>query len=203
MNAVPRCFLGLLAILTLLGTSACQRTLFQHAPAEAEACDPALVGRWLSQGDRPEENGEIEARVDANCRLQVFEHEHGGTKTSPTTTLRNARVDGTRYLWVDAGWANQAFEIDATPLDQAGDVYLFAYQPSRDRLRLAGAPERALAHRVLDKDIAGEVMLHDENLTVRLEGEPAAIRKTLRKHRLFRFNKDALTFVKAEPGDSP
>ena len=189
MNAirdVGRC-LSLAACLILL--SACERTVFESAPATAAACDPALVGRWLSQGDRDEDDGELEAVVGADCSLQVTEHEQTGPKRSEPTTLRNARTGGVSYLWVDAVWANRNFDVDPTVIDHEGDVYLYAYRLRRDELQLATPPPRALAHRVLDKDIAGELLMHDDELAVRVSGNGEAIRKALGKHRLFRFDK--------------
>lgn len=186
--------LALLAALLLAG---CQRTVFEHPPAAADACDPDLAGRWLSQGERAEEHGELEVVVESNCSLQLVEHKRTGERVLPQTQLRNARVGGVRYLWLDAAWANRHFDVETSLLDHDGDVYLFAYSISRDRLRLASPPHRALAHRVLDKDIAGDVLLHESELTVRVHGEPDAIRKVLAKHRLFRFD-EALHFRRAD-----
>lgn len=188
------------ALALLLG--ACQRTVFQNPPAAAEACDPALAGRWLSQGDTPKSHGELEVLVGADCSLRAVEHKPTGARRSEPTTLRNARVGGVRYLWLDAGWTHRSFEIDPNLLDREGDVYLFAYSISRDHLRLANAPHRALAHRVLDKDIAGEVLMQENDLMVRVSGDVDAVRKVLGKHRLFRFD-EALHFRRARGDSAP
>ncbi len=190
------------ATMMLFALVGCQRTVFQNPPAAAEACDPALVGRWLSQGDKDEAEGELEAIVDAKCRLVTIEHKQNGDRRAEPTTLSSARVGGVRYLWLDADWANRSFEIEPNLLDRDGDVYLFAYSLSRDRLRLASAPNRALAHRVLDKDIAGEVLMRENELTVRVSGTPEEIRKTLGKHRVFRFEAP-LQFRRAASDDTP
>ena len=188
--ANPRRWHLLLLPLLLLGLTGCERTLFAHAPAEAAAaCDPALVGRWLSQGDDKDEEGELVATVDAQCRLVTVEHKADGDRTSPPTTLHTGRADGVRYLWLDAAWANPAFEVKPTVLDSAGDVYVFAWRVRGDRLELAAPPHQALAQRVLAKDMPGEVLMHDDSLTVRLTGDREALRKLLRTYRVYRFEK--------------
>lgn len=191
-----------LATVMLLGLVGCQRTVFQNPPAAAEACDPALVGRWLSLGDKDEPEGELEALVDAKCRLVTIEHKQSGERRSEPTTLSTARVGGVRYLWFDTAWANRSFEIEPNLLDRDGDIYLFAYSLRGNRLRLANAPNRALAHRVLDKNIAGEVLMQEDQLTVRVSGTPEEIRKTLGKHRVFRFEAP-LQFRRAASDDTP
>lgn len=182
----------------LLGLAGCERTVFKQPPAEAAAgCDAALVGRWLSEGGTREEDGELVATVGADCTLVTVERKADGSRTSAPTTLRTGRADGVRYLWVDAAWANASFDVDATPLDQPDDVYAFAWRLRGERLELAAPPHRALAHKVLDKDIAGEVMLHGDSLTVRLTGDREALRKTLRTYRIYRFD-EALRFRREE-----
>lgn len=197
MKANTRWLRLALAVGLTLTLGACQRTIFQSAPTAATACDAALVGRWLSQGDRPDESGELEAIVGTDCSLQVIEHERGGSKRAAPTTLRNGVRAGVRYLWLDAAWANRSFEIEPTVLDREGDVYLFAYRLRRDVLELAAPPHRALAHRVLDKDIAGEVLMQGEELAVRVSGDTEATAKILRTHRLFRFEQP-LRFKRAD-----
>jgi hypothetical protein len=195
--ASPVTVLALIASLLLLG--GCQRTVFENAPGAAEVCDPALPGRWLSRGDSGSSDGELEAQIDADCTLVVIESKADGPRRSQATRLHTARIDGVRYLWLDAAWANRSFEITPTALDHEHDIYLFAYRNSRSELRLAAPPHRALAHRVLDKDIAGGVMMHGDDLTIRVDGDGDAIRRMLRKHRLFRFD-GALRFRKVGAG---
>ena len=182
-----------IAVLALAG---CQRTLFEHAPVAAGPCDPDLVGAWWSEGEKRAEDGELKAFVSAGCELYVVERENDGDKRSPPTQLHTGRAGGVRYLWVDAAWANRAFEVDAGAIDHAGDVYLYAYASSRDVLRVATPPHRALAHRVIDKDIPGEVSMLGDELAVRVTGDDASIRKTLSKHRVFRMD-EALRFRRA------
>jgi hypothetical protein len=193
MHPLPRLF-ALSALLLLLG--ACQRTVFESAPAPAAACDPDLSGRWLSLGDRAEERGELEAIIDAACGLVTIEHKQAGPQRSTPTTLRHARVDGVNYLWVEAAWVHRNFEVEPGVLDRPEDVYLYAWRLRGDQLLLSAPPHRALAHRVLDKDIKGEVLMQDEDLTIRVSGDAAATRAMLKKHRLFRFH-EPLRFERA------
>lgn len=180
----------LLLPLLLLALGGCERTVFERPPAEAAAgCDPALVGRWLSQGDKPGDEGELVATVDARCRLVTVERKASGDRTSAATTLRSGKADGVRYLWLDADWANSSFEVERTALDNPGDVYVFAWRLRGGRLELAAPPHRSLAHKVLDKDIEGSVLMHDDALTVRLSGERDELRKLLRSYRVFRFDR--------------
>jgi hypothetical protein len=189
---------ALLLPLLLLALGGCERTVFERPPAEAAAgCDPALVGRWLSLGDKPEDEGELVATVDARCRLVTVERKASGERTSAATTLHSGKADGVRYLWLDAAWANASFEVTPTVLDEAGDVYVFAWRLRGGRLELAAPPHRALAHKVLDKDIEGGVLLHDDALTVRLTGERDELRKLLRTYRVFRFDRP-LRFRRAD-----
>lgn len=202
MNAVRLLRRIVVMMILLSALCGCQRTLFESAPAAAAACDPALVGRWLSLGERKDETGELEALVDARCGLVMTEHERDGDKRSDATLLRNVHSGGVKYLWVDAAWANRSFEVDPTLLDRSGDIYLFAYRLRRDTLELAAPPHRALAHRVLDKDIPGEVLMQGDDLAVRVAGDSAALRKILATHRLFHFEQP-LRFRRAKADEAP
>ena len=192
--------LPVLAIALML--AGCQRTVFEHAPGPAQACDPSLAGNWLSRGDSSSDDGELEAQIGVDCSLVVIEHKQAGPRQSEPTRLHTARIDGVRYLWIDAAWANRSFEVVANALDHEHDVYLFAYRNSRSELRLAAPPHRALAHRVLDKDIPGGVLMQGDDLTVRVDGDSDAIRKLLRKQRLFPFD-GALRFRRVGGESAP
>ena len=185
-----------LLFVALLALAGCQRTLFENPPVAAGPCDADLVGEWLSEGEKRAEDGELQAIVGPTCELVVVERESDGEKRSPPTQLHTGRAGGVRYLWVDAAWANRAFEVEPAAIDHAGDVYLHAYALSRDVLRVAAPPHRALAHRVIDKDIAGEVLMLGDELAVRVTGDAGAVRKTLSKHRVFRMD-EALRFRRA------
>ena len=52
----------------------CETVVFEQAPVAAQACDPALVGNWLSKGDKPGTDGEVELRISADCTLLFVEH---------------------------------------------------------------------------------------------------------------------------------
>jgi hypothetical protein len=187
----PLCF-ALLA----LALAGCQRTSFENPPAADAGCDPDLVGEWRSEGDRRSEDGELIAVIGPACDLVTVEHRTDGERRSPSTTLHTGRAGGVRYLWVDTGWANASFEVDAHAIDRPGDIYLYAYTISRDVLRVAAPPHRALAHRVIDKDIPGEVSMRGDELAVRITGDQASVRNTLSKHRVFRMD-EALRFRRA------
>lgn len=191
--------MALPALALVLG--ACERTVFEHPPAASAGCDPDLVGHWVSEGEGRDDDGEFEAIVDADCRLRTIERRNEGPRRSEPTTLHAAHVDGRDYLWFDAAWANAQYEIEPNLLDRDGDVYLHAYRVKGGRLSLAALPHRKLATRILARGIAGEVLAHDDNLTVRIEGDAEAIRAMLRKQRPFRFGKGALHFTRV-PEDS-
>jgi hypothetical protein len=195
--------LGRLAFATTaaLALTACERTVFESPPAAAAAaCDTALVGRWLSEGDAPGDRGELEAIIDAECRLQTIEHKQDGPRHSTPTALNLAKVDGQHYLWFDAAWAHAQFEVESNLLDRPGDIYLYAYRLKGTKLSLAAPPHRALATRIIERDIRGDVLLQDDSVTVRVEGDSDAIRAMLRKRKPFRFGDDALRFTRAPAG---
>ena len=185
-----------LLLFAALALAGCQRTLFENAPVAAGPCDADLVGEWWSEGEQRAEDGELKAFVSPSCELHVVERKSDGEKRSTPTRLHVGRAGGVRYLWVDAAWANTAFEVERAAIDHDGDVYLYAWALSRDVLRVAPPPHRALAHRVIDKDIPGEVLMLGDELAVRITGDAEAVRKTLSKHRLFRMD-EALRFRRA------
>lgn len=175
---------GVLA--ALLALAGCERTVFESPPSDRTRCDKALVGDWLSEGDRHSDTGELRASVAADCTLRVTEQRAGGPRESGPVTLHSDRLGGQPYLWLDADWAHRSFDVEPGPLAQAGDVYLFAYGTTgRDGLTLYSPRHRALAHRVLDKDVRGEVLAQDDALTVRIPGDTESTAALLRKYRLF------------------
>lgn len=175
--------LWLAAVLVLCG---CERTVFESPPSDSARCDKALVGHWVSEGDDGARDGELIAHVDPGCTLRVEQTRDGGVQRSASTPLRSDRLAGGRYLWVDAAWAHATFDVESGPLDQPGDIYLLSYTSTgRDRLTLYAVRHRALAHRVLDKDIAGELLARENALAVRIPGDSDATAALLRKYRLF------------------
>jgi hypothetical protein len=199
--SLSACAPRLLLSLSVLLLGACERSVFEHPPGVAQDCDPALVGHWLSLGDRPEDRGELEAFIEPDCSLRTIEHKQDGAHRSDTTTLSRARVDKRDYLWVDATWVHRNFEAEPNLLDQPGDVYLYAYRLNRKELQLAAPAHRAVAGKVIDKTVPGDVLKQGDDLTVRVRGKPDEIRQLLRKQRLFDFDQ-ALRFVRATPDES-
>lgn len=176
-----------LSVLLLgLALAGCERTAFESPPSDSSRCDKALVGQWLSQPGQGGQDGELVAIVADDCSLRVERPRADGTRRSSPTPLRSDRVAGERYLWLDARWAHDSFDVATNTLDRDGDVYLFAYAfVGRDGLRLHPIRHRALAHRVLDKDVPGELLVRDDSLTVRIPGDSDTVAALLRKYRLF------------------
>lgn len=165
-----------LACLCLL-LSGCETTSFQAPPVAERACDPALVGTWDSIGDKHEENGEVELRIDDKCTLLFVEHEQDGTKEGTSTQLHVGNDRGAGYLWVDGGWVQSRFDMK-TPAP-AGDIFLVSYRIRNDRLTLQAPDDKAIAHRIIDGKIKGEVRRIDGNLANRLLApvDPAVLRQ--------------------------
>lgn len=176
----------LLPLLTALLLAACQRTVFEHPPAAAAACDPALVGRWLSQGERKEPDGEVEAHISANCHLQIIEQRREGERRSDPTRLGVSASQRPNLLWVDAGWAHRSFDVEPGPLDREGDVYVYAYRIQRGgRLQLLPVRHRELAQSALAGKLKADVLYEGGSLTVRVPGDGDARDTLLRQQRLF------------------
>jgi len=166
--------IGCLCVLLLAG---CETTSFQAPPVAATGCDPALVGIWDSIGDKPEDNGEVELRIDDKCTLLFVEHEKSGTKEGATTQLHVGNDRGAGYLWVDGTWVASRFEMKQPP--PTGDVYLVRYRIRNDRLTLQAPDDKAIAHRIIDGKIKGEVHDADGSLNNRVlaPADPAILRQ--------------------------
>lgn len=175
----------LLVLATTLLLAACQRTVFEHPPAVAQ-CDPQLVGHWLSQGSNGGDDGEMRVEIADDCRMRTIEQRPDGLRTSDTTMLGTGKLRRDRILWVDAGWAHRSYEIDPGPLDQDGDVYVYAYTiRAGNRLALYPVDSRKLAQRAVDKKMEADVLLQDGSLTVRARGDIEGQRKQLPGRGLF------------------
>lgn len=165
----------LFAFLLIGSLAGCQATTFETAPLAAEACDAQLAGRWLSIGEQPSDDGEVELRIDADCRIEVLEHEQSGLRTGVGTTVQVGQQEGQRYAWVPASWLRERFDKDFLTPD--GDVFVLRYRVDHDQLHLNFPDEKALAHRIIDGALQGEVRAVDRRLLVRLTGpaQPALL----------------------------
>jgi hypothetical protein len=141
----------------------CETVVFEAPPVAAQACDPALVGNWLSKGDKPGSDGEVELRIAADCALLFVEHEHGAPREGEPTALHVGRDGRIAYAWVDARWAETRMALNedrakATASQfAAGDIVLMQYSLSGKRLELRNASPKPFAHRIIDDEIKGEV----------------------------------------------
>jgi hypothetical protein len=157
--------------------TACETTSFQAPPVAEKGCDAALAGTWLSVGDKPDENGEVELRIDHQCQMLFIEHEKDGTKEGVATRLHIGSDGDAGYLWVDSAWVVTRFEMKQPP--PSGDIFLLRYQIKSDELTLEAPDDKAVAHRIIDGKINGEVRRIDGNLNNRLLApvDPAALRE--------------------------
>jgi len=153
----------LCACLLLAG---CETTSFQAAPVAADVCDRALIGTWDSIGDKREDNGEVELRIDDQCNLLFIEHEKNGSKQGAATLLHVGHDRGDGFLWVDGAWVASRFDMKRTV--PAGDIFLVDYRIKNDRLTLHAPNDKAIAHRIIDGKINGEVRRVDGDLDNRI-----------------------------------
>lgn len=175
----------ILLLLVLLTTTACQRTLFQHAPGSG-GCDPDLAGEWWSLGDADDPDGEVQATIGRDCSITVLERNADGERLSAASTLGSTKLAGRGVVWFDAAWANRSFDIDGDALDQPGDRYVYAYRLDRDkRLTLFPVRHEALARAAVDNRLKADVLLLDGSLTVRVRAEPDELRRLLGRKRVF------------------
>ena len=154
----------------ILGLAGCEATTFEKPPVAELACDAQLVGDWLSVAD-PGSNdtpGEVELQIDQACHLSMIEHKKDGDVGGDATALHIGRDGSQRYFWIDADWAfKRAQSTEPAP---AGDVYLLRYEISGRELQLHTADNRAIAHRILDDKLHGEVHKTESTLVNRLTG---------------------------------
>ncbi|KQZ55533.1 hypothetical protein ASD53_14715 [Lysobacter sp. Root559] len=115
-----------LAAALLLALSGC--VAFEHAPAAALSCDPALAGRWRSKGDGPSRD----IAVDAQCRAQW--PVHGRTVE---VVLRGYAQGDLRYLVLSPDEAELMLGAEGKGLSAGappGSVFLAAYRIRGKRL---------------------------------------------------------------------
>ena len=168
----------------------CETVVFEQPPVAAQACDPALVGRWASIGDKPADRGEVELRIAPDCALLFVEHEKGGTREGDPTPLHVGRDGRLAYAWVDARWAERRMAISgdppatpaaapSTPDFAEGDVVVYRYRIAGRRLVLMGTDPKRFAHRIIDGKLKGAVPRTTEgDLAVRVAAgaDPRALR---------------------------
>ena len=170
--------------------SGCETVVFQAAPVPAQACDAALVGNWLSVGDRKDDAGEVELRIAADCTLLFVEHEKGAPREGEPTPLHVGRDGRIAYAWVDARWADRRMALssdkkeDATAF-AAGDIVLMQYRVSGRKLEMRNADPKQFAHRIIDDRIKGTVDRDEQgHLAVRVSAPVDP--KQLRDAKLFK-----------------
>ncbi len=193
-----------LALLALLLTTGCQRSLFESLPGAVDRCDSNLVGDWLSRGDDGEPDGELVASIDASCSVVVVEQRREGERRSQPSTLRMGKLGRNNLLGVDATWANESFEVHPDALDQPGDLYLFAYRlRGTDQLTLLPVRHRELAELAVRNKLEADVILRDGSLTVRVSGDSMAMQDQLRRVRLFVSSGDTTLHFRRQSAETP
>lgn len=168
------------AMFSCLLLAGCEATSFQAPPVAESACDKALTGTWLSVDEKSggKDDGEVELRIDADCQLLFVENEKSGRKEGAPTPLHIGNDGDARYLWIDADWAKQRFELKDTAAP-SGDIYLLRYSVANDTLTLELPNDKVVAHRIIDGKLRGETRKTDGSLTNRLLSpvDPAALRE--------------------------
>ena len=169
MNLIRGSSLTLLVIL-----AGCQATTFQNPPVAERACDSQLVGDWFSVADSDSNDtpGEVELRIDRTCGLSMIEHKKDGDVGGDATKLHVGRDGAQGYFWLDAAWAFKRAQSSEPP--PAGDVYLLRYAIRGKELQLNTADDRAIAHRILNDELKGDVHKTEGTLVNRLTGTVSA-----------------------------
>ncbi len=165
MNST-RCFS--LALLICMG--GCTATTFQNPPLAESACDSHLVDDWLSVADSASNDtpGEVELKIDTTCSLTMIEHKKDGDVVRDATAMHFGRDSSQDYFWLDATWAfKRAQSLEPAP---AGDVYVLRYSIHDKELQLFTIDDHAVAHRILDDELKGEVRKTESTLLNRLTG---------------------------------
>ena len=160
----------LLLLLIGLGLSACESTSFEKPPIADSVCDARLVGHWESISDKADENGDVQLDIDADCRLEMADKDNGKMRKGEPTKLHVGVLNGQDYLWVDSDWTLRRFESDLQA--HAGDVTVLRYTVQGPELGIAQADHKAIAHRILDDRITGEVDKDEHGLQNRITGGP-------------------------------
>lgn len=163
-----------LTTILLLSLYGCEATTFERPPVAELACPSQLAGDWLSVADSTSNDilGEVELQIDRSCNLSIIEHKKDGDVGGATTLVHVGRDGSQNYLWLDATWAFQ--RAQSTRPAPPGDVYVLIYSVDGKELRLFAADDRAIAHRILDDQLKGEVHKTESSLVNRLTGNMTA-----------------------------
>jgi len=169
MNSI-RC----LSLVLLAGLVGCQATTFQNPPLAEGACDARLTGDWLSVADSKSNDtpGEVELKIDNGCSLSLIEHKKDGDVGGDATKLHVGRDRSQEYFWLDATWAFK--RAQSTQPAPVGDAYVLRYTIRGKELQLFTIDDRAVAHRILDDKLKGEVHKTESTLVNRLTGSVTA-----------------------------
>ena len=155
----------------LLSLAGCEATTFEKPPLTEAACDPQLVGDWLTAPDPGSSDapGEGELQIDKACKLIAIDHKPDKLVRSDPAQLHIGHVGTQNYLWVDSAWAFRFAQSDRpTP---TGDVTLLRYDAHDNALALSMTDDRAVAHKIIDGVIEGDVRKANGVLLNRLTGE--------------------------------
>ncbi|KRA70756.1 hypothetical protein ASD78_18200 [Lysobacter sp. Root667] len=167
-----------LAAALLLALSGC--VAFEHAPAAALSCDPALAGRWRSSDDGPGRD----IVIDARCRAQW--PVHGRTVE---VNLRSYAEGPLRYLVLTPQDAERMLGDEGAGLSAqvpADSVFIAAYRirgrqlrgwlPNADLVR-ASVQAGRFKGRLLASDEDGS----DDNATVLMQSDAEALAALLKR----------------------
>lgn len=163
-----------LAAALLLALSGC--VAFEHSPAAALSCDPALAGRWRSDRDGPGPGREIV--VDRQCRAQWPVHQR-----SVEVSLRGYTQAATRYVVLSPEHAQRMLgsEGDLNLMNSVptGAVFMAAYRIEGDRLQAwLPDPDRVNAA-IRDGKARGRPLKSGDASSVLVQGDARSIAKLL------------------------
>jgi hypothetical protein len=182
MKSIDSILRSCAAAVVLLALAGCEATTFQNPPVAEQACDPQLVGDWLSVADSKDNDtpGEVELEIDKTCSLSIVEHKKDGDVGGDATTLHVGRDGAQEYFWLDARWAFK--RAQSTQPAPAGDVYMLRYVIRNNDLQLYTIDDHAVAHRILNDELKGEVHKTEGTLVNRLTGTvtPHQLRSEIR-----------------------
>ncbi len=157
-----------LPLALLVGLTGCEATTFEKPPVAETACDAQLVGDWFSVANSKSNDtpGEVELKIDQACSLSLIEHKKDGDVIGDATMLHFGRDGSQDFFWLDATWAfKRAQSSEPAPV---GDIYLLRYNVHGKELQLFTINNRAVAQRILDDQLRGEIHKTNGTLVNRL-----------------------------------